>query len=410
MHKLKLIFTAALLLTGSWLLAQEQLNRYLETAAQNNPGLKADFSEYMAALELVPQVKALPDPQLAFGYFISPVETRVGPQQFSISASQMFPWFGTLEARENAAAQKAKAKHQQFMESKSELFRDVKSMYYNLYFNSKSIDIINENLMLLKSIRKVVNVKIKAGKVSMADEYRLMMEINELENQIALLLDRQDVLEAEFASLLNLQETINVQVPDSLWRDDIPLSKENIMDSIRQQNHRLLQLEMNQAALAYKKEAAKLDGMPQINIGLDYTFIGEGENNLSGKDAFMFPKIGISVPLYQIKYKAMVQKVAYEEAANQSRTQSTINSLESLLEKSWKEYLDANRKIRLNEVQMELARKSLKLLESEYTTAGNNFEEILRMERKLLKYNLEFEKAKADKQAAIAFIYYLMGK
>jgi outer membrane protein TolC len=55
--------------------------QYLTTAANNNPELKASFNEYMAALEKVPQVKSLPDPRFAFGYFIQPVETRVGPQQ-----------------------------------------------------------------------------------------------------------------------------------------------------------------------------------------------------------------------------------------------------------------------------------------------------------------------------------------
>jgi len=50
------------------------------------------------------------------------------------------------------------------------------------------------------------------------------------------------------------------------------------------------------------------------------------------------------------------------------------------------------------------------LLETEYITGSKNFEEILRMERNVLKYNLEGERAKADKQAAISFINYLMGK
>lgn len=51
----------------------------------------------------------------------------------------------------------------------------------------------------------------------------------------------------------------------------------------------------------------------------------------------------------------------------------------------------------------------MSLLETEYATGNTNFEEILRMERKVLKYNLELEKAYADKQAAISFITYLMG-
>ena len=94
--------------------AQENLNTYLEIAAQNNPGLKAKFNHYMASLEVIPQVGTLPDPSIAFGFFIQSVETRVGPQQAKFSASQMFPWFGTLEAKENTAALSAKAKFEIF--------------------------------------------------------------------------------------------------------------------------------------------------------------------------------------------------------------------------------------------------------------------------------------------------------
>ena len=76
--------------------AASPLDEYLVQAAENNPGLKAKFAAYQAALEQVPQIGSLPDPQVMFGYFIRPMETRVGPQRARISASQMFPWFGTL--------------------------------------------------------------------------------------------------------------------------------------------------------------------------------------------------------------------------------------------------------------------------------------------------------------------------
>ena len=60
--------------------------------------------------------------------------------------------------------------------------------------------------------------------------------------------------------------------------------------------------------------------------------------------------------------------------------------------------------------QLDLAKKSAKILETDYATGNINFEEILRMERKVLKFSLELEKARADKQAAISFINYLMGQ
>ena len=66
-----------------------------------------------------------------------------------------------------------------------------------------------------------------------------------------------------------------------------------------------------------------------------------------------------------------------------------------------------------NEMASQLAQFSqlqqLEEMNSNLSQSNINFEEILRMERKFLKYNLELEKARADKQAAVSFITYLMG-
>ena len=118
----KIIGIIVLLLMVQNLSAQDELNQYLAVAAENNPGVKAKFNEYLAALEKVPRVGTLPDPQVSFGYFIQPVETRVGPQRAKISASQMFPWFGTLGAKRDIATEMAKSKYETFEAAKSELF------------------------------------------------------------------------------------------------------------------------------------------------------------------------------------------------------------------------------------------------------------------------------------------------
>jgi outer membrane protein TolC len=398
------------LLMSSMLSAQQELKSYLQMAAENNPGLKAKFNEYMASLEVGPQVSTLPDPKVAFGYFISPVETRVGPQQFKISASQMFPWFGTLEAKENMAVQMAKAKYELFLEAKSRLFNEVRATYFNIYFNRRAIEITRENLTILNTFQNLANIKVEAGKVSAVDEYRIKMETGDLENQLALLIDKQSVLELMFYNLLNVEGDQKVLTPEILWAFDLSLSKEQVLDSIKANNHQLLVLSLQQAALSYRKELAGKQGKPDLTIGLDYTFIGQGENNLAGTDAFVFPMIGISIPLYRNKYRAMVNEVVYLQEAKEYELTDKINILETILEKTWKDYLDADRRLRLYISQLELSNQSLNLLETEYATGNKDFEEILRMERKVLKYGLELEKARADKQAAISFINYLMGQ
>ena len=404
-----------LIVFSSGLQSQEILNRYLKTAAENNPGLKARFNQYLATLEIAPQVGTLSDPQFAFGYFIQPVETRVGPQNAKISLTQMFPWFGTLNAREDVAIQQAKAKYETFEEAKSKLFYDVKATYYNLYFTEKVIEKIRENIDILNSFSKLALIKVEAGLASAVDELRIKMEIADLENQLALLRDEYFVQVVNFNNLLNVEENSIVEITDSLWTVEFHFDKQSILDSIYANNHRLQSYDFQFQSFVSKENASRKSGLPNFSIGVDYIFIGKSENpaleaSQSGKDAILFPKIGLTIPLYRKKYNAMVNEAVYLQKSVTEQKVEKKNVLETLFEKTNKNYNDAGRRLELNKRQSILALQAMQILQTEYSTQNKNFEEILRMERRLLKYTLELEKARADKNAAVAFMEYLMGK
>jgi len=404
-----------LILIGFSVSAQDELDDYLYTAAENNPGLKAKFSEYMAALEKVPQVGTLPDPTVAFGFFIRPVETRLGPQQARISASQMFPWFGTLSAKEDVVTEMAKAKYELFEEAKSRLFYDVKSTWYNLYFTNRAVAITRENIEILNTFQKLALVKIEAGKASAVDELRVEMEVLDLENQLLLLLDKYQTQKVAFNNLLNVDETQEVIIPELLETTEINLSREALLDSIRSNNHQVLNLEFQQASYEYQQTVARKMGSPSFTLGMDYIFVGESSNpalgpNESGRDAMMLPMVGISIPLYRKKYTSQVREAVFMQEAKQNQQIEKINVLETIYEKANTDYKDSKRRIDLHDQQLKLAGKALKILETEYATDGKNFEEILRMERQVLLHNLELEKSRSDLNASVAFITYLMGK
>jgi cobalt-zinc-cadmium efflux system outer membrane protein len=388
--------------------AQDVPDRYLLLAAENNPGLKSKFYSYMAALETVPQAGALPDPQMAFGYFIRPVETRLGPQEFRISASQMLPWFGTLKTGEKMAGQQARVKYEALREARSALFHEVRSTFYTLYFNEKAVSIVQDNIRILDTFRKLALVKIEAGRASMVDRYRLDMEMGDLENRLAFLKDQQISLEVEFFKLLN-SEPEPVVFPDTLWAKDPGLERHEMLDSIFARNHQLLSIEWQREALTTGKELAARKGRPGFSVGLDYFLIGKGQDNFSGNDALVFPRVGITIPLYREKFRSMIREAAYLETAKENEKAEKENRLGTMFENTWKEYLDASRRVNLYRGQKDLAEKSIHLLETAYATDGSDFEEVLRMERKLLFYALELERARADRQAAISFMDYLRG-
>lgn len=413
--KVKYIILALLLVITNTVFAQDELNRYLEISADNNPELKAKFNEYLAALEVVPQVKSLPDPQLAFAYFIQPVETRLGPQQVSFSLTQMFPWFGTLSAREDVAVKNAKARYEAFEDAKSNLFFEVKASYYDLYFIKQAIRITTSNIKLLNTIRDIAIIKVESGSVSAVDQLRVDMELLDLENNIAILKDKWDVNLVKFNKLLNIEKYSEVIIPEELWDDDLPYTKQAVLDSLQQNNPQIKNLDYLIKSYQSKEALAKKNGMPNISVGVDYIMIGTSDNDmvdpaLNGQDAILFPKIGITIPLYRKKYTAMAKEAVLMQEAFENKKIAKTNSLESVFEKVYKEYEDANRRIDLYKKQEILAERAIQMLETEYSTHGKDFEELLRMEKRLLRYSLELEKARSDKQASIAFINYLIGK
>ena len=271
MKNIKLLLSCFLLMLMQFVQAQEELNDYLKIAATNNPGLKAMFSDYMAAMERVPQVGTLPDPNFAFGYFIQPVETRLGPQKATFNLAQSFPWFGLLNAKEDVATEMAKATYEEFENTKSNIFFEVKTAYYNYYFIEKAIQITKDNIEILEVFKRLSLVKIETGNASIVDELRVEMELNDLENQMALFLDSKDVLQVKFNNLLNRAVISEIIVPEVLWQDEIPIDQLNMLDEVFASNHQLKSIEHKLNAFVNQEVVAKKEGLPKFNIGLNYT-------------------------------------------------------------------------------------------------------------------------------------------
>ncbi len=407
-----IVFLVFLLLPGSKLSAQEDLDGYLKVAAENNPGLKAQFNDYMAAMEKVPQVGALPDPSITFGYFIRPVETRVGPQRANFNLMQSFPWFGLLEAKEDVATEMAKAKYEEFENTKSNLFFEVKTAYYNYYFIEKAIKITEENMEILNIFKRLSLVKIETGNASVVDELRVELELNDLENQLALFKDTKYVLQVKFNNLLNTDDQAPIAVPDTLWQDELPEGQLNMLEEIYASNHQLKVIEHKLNAFVNQEVVAKKDGLPKFNLGLSYTIVDENPMSTAvdnGNDAFVFPLVGVSIPLYRKKYKAMVEEAKYLQEGELLRREDKKNSLTTIYENTSKDFNDGDRRIALNKRQAEIAKKVLDILITSYSTDARDFEEVLRIERQLLQYELAYQKALTDKSAAVAFIQYLLG-
>lgn len=399
-----IIISVTLLFPG--ILRGQTLNDYLKEAGENHPGLKAAWHEYYAALEKVPQVGTLPDPMLSFGVFVSPVETRLGPQQLKVSISQMFPWFGTLKEKEKAAAEKAKIEYQQFQDLKNQVYKQVKTQWYQLYKTGRAISITKENLDILNSLKTLSRRNYETGKSEMADLLRINVNIREQENRLEDLQEQLSTQKTEFNLLLNRSGKDTLVTPGSIQLDTFNTLA--YRDSVRK-NPKLTALSHKQTALEHQYEVDKKKGYPSISLGLDYAVLGNREDMQvaqNGRDVIM-PMVGISLPLYREKYKAMKRETKMKLEAVRNEQKNRLNNLSSQYEKAEEQYLDAVRKVNLYKEQVEETERIYNLLKTNYSADGENFFELLRTRLMVQKFELKLEKAKANQNIAVSTLKYL---
>jgi outer membrane protein TolC len=459
-----------LLLTGSILSAQpDSLLYYLETAAKNNPGIRQKFTEYQAALEKVPQVGSLSDPELSIGVFLSPMELLSGKQVSDIRLMQMFPWFGVLRNAKDEMSLMANAKFEVFRDAKLQVYYDVYRTWNELVKVRKDIDISEKNIEILKVIERLALIRFKAapgggsssqkppmqgssqpninaagtpgmkgmtGNTSntgnnssnqnsslqsssmdvssqsgLAEIYRIQIEAGDLQNNISSLKNQEQTVQAQFNSLLNRNLSSKVSTVDTLIADNSEFTLANIADSILAKNPMLGMLEFEKQSYAARKKMVSGMGKPMVGLGLNYTLINKSATpmvpDMNGRDMIM-PMVTVTLPIYRKKYNAMQKEADLMGIAASQNYESTANALKTELYQAIQLYEDANRRVGLYAKQFQLASKSLDLSLKSFSTSSSGLTEVLRVRQQTLDYELLQVQAVADLNSSVAWLKRLM--
>lgn len=383
---------------------------YFQTAAENNPGLLAKYKEYEAALQKIPQVSSLSDPAFSFGYFISPAETRSGPQRAKFSLVQMFPWFGTLKSQGDVAALRAEAKFQNFLDARNKLWFQVASVYYSLYELKEMIKVEQGNISLLESYKNIATKKFANGAGSMVDVLRADIMLKDAQTNLGILKDKEKPLLTRFNTLLNRPADEMAIISDTIMTGKFENNFRN--DSLIAGNPTIKALDLEiQATKAAGISAQKL-GLPKLGVGLDYVIVSE-RNDLTmpgnGKDILM-PMVSVSIPVFRRRYDSAVKEARLMQESYLYQKEEKENTLISKYENAWFEIRQQTQLLSLYEQQIQTSQQSLNLLFTSYENSGNAFEEVLRMQQQLLKYQKLRAATLKQYQTALAEINYLTSK
>ncbi|HEY5653933.1 MAG TPA: TolC family protein [Pontiella sp.] len=386
------------------------LKAVLELGEVQNPGLQATHDQWKASEELVAVKKALPDPNISYGYHFESIETRVGPQNHRFSISQKFPGFGKLSLQESIAQQESQVAHKKYEQKRFFLNYQITKAYAELYYLKRSIEVTEARIRLIQDLEQIARTRYKAG-APMGATLQAQVELGRLEDQLAALNDQRKPRSAKLNALLHRPENAPLAWPQHVNYMPINFSQEELRASIARFNPEIEEWDQRIQQEEQKIKLARRERYPDFVVGLQYIQTGDADMTVSdsGKDPII-GTIGITLPIWAGKNRARIQSASYQKTASVFNRENRKQELEFALQEVLFELRDADRKINLYKASLiPKAQQSLEVNRKGYESGTMEFINLIDAERMLLEFDLAYERARADHLIARARLSQLTG-
>lgn len=404
MKQIKQLYIWSVLVCAMAGTAVAQTPDTLLRAAEAHPQVRMAWQHYEAAKAAAGGEGYLPDPQLGMGYFIQPIETRVGPQRLRLSLSQPFPWPGTLRVQRQQAAASAELAWFVYRDRLAQQQEEVSLVWQQRLAAQELLQLRQDELRLLQLAEHTLLSQYGSGLQPLTAVLSLQAEIASGEAAIA----RQQVALESINQLLRLR---------SGWPEDqaLPVPTQQLQLQWEEDHPRF---EQHPAATAlYHKEQAtraleqlsKLAGRPQWQAGVDYVVTAPGpdpslQNN--GRNGIA-PTISLSIPLYGKKYKAGRVAAAARHKAVIEEQATLLNQLRQRWVSAKEMYQQAAADHTLASAQLQRYAQITRLGEEAMANDSGDLLELLRYRQQAYHWRRELVDALLRQNMALLHITYL---
>lgn len=390
------------------------LKDLIEEALVNNPQLKSFYSASQADVARVPQAGALPDPMLSLNMMNLPVDNFVFDQEpmtgKQVGVKQLFPFPGKLGLKERIARKGADVSIASYQEMRNQLIRNVKLVYYDIYFVDQSIITTEKNEALLEEFVKIAETKYSVGKGLQQDVLKAQVELSRMTDRLINLQQKREALEARMNALLNRP------VEQSLGRTAEVKPQTKTFDRARLEQ--LLE-EKRPLIEAWKKKIeqskdrvalARKNYWPDFSLSLAYTQRDQLQSGMGGVD-FLSGGVSLNIPLY---FWRKQRKAVEENTIRQRQVEESYGNIHNQIYSDLDNVLtDLDKNVELLELYrtgiVPQARQSLESSLIGYQTNKVDFLTLVNNQLTLFNLELEYERIISNYQKNLAELEFVAG-
>jgi len=371
----------------------ESLADLLQFAFDNNPTIQQARAGLEAARARIGHVGTLPNPQLKATLFLLPIETRVGPQRLAISATQNFPFPGTLSTKEAVAARAADVRAALLEAMVRDLLIEVRLAWYELHYLARALEIIRQNQAIALQIVEQGEAAFGKGDIPYFDYNRAQAELARLLYDEAAL---QDLLTTQWRTLNALLDRPEVPLPTipklASIRLETPL--DDLPEIALENRHEITAAHHLEERADASLELAEKGFWPNFGVGVSWlVHEAEGTAPDRGQDALGLT-VGFDIPIWRSSLAAKVDEAEARKREAGFKAKSEASRVRTMLADRVYDYVDSRRLLTLYDEN--LIPQAAAAMNSAEALSQGNFGTLLERKAIWLQFRLARERALAN--------------
>lgn len=373
------------------------LEQALSEAARANPELAAAAAAAQAAGRRPLQQATPMGPRVEIERMYSPTDRQPfdGAQERSVAITQELPFPTTLALKAKEARQSAAMAEERLRGKRLEIAARTRSTYAALWLVQRSLDILEENLSLMRRFSRVAESKFIAGHASQSDALKAQLELTRMLNMQLALAEEQAVSQAELAGLLGREDAAFGRLEDPPLPSSATLA--GAEQSALSRSPELAESRLSAERSGTRLALARSEYLPSLM--LQYRRRSGGAMLPRSHDGVL----GFSLPLWFWRPAAMAAEAKAERAMAQAElgaarldTMAAARRAAARLRAS----------LRLGELYgntvLPQAEAALRVAESSYQSNKTGFLDLLDAQRSFLAARLEQTQYRAQAQERLA--------
>lgn len=388
-------------------------------ALDDNPSLAAMRYRYEALQEVPSQVGTLPDPMVNVNAMNFPTDTfdrdQEGMTQLQFGFSQVFPFPGKLNLKQEAATFDAIAAGFSVDEMRVRLANSVKTTWWQIHYLDRALDTLEMNKGLLRQFIAVAKTKYETGQGLQQDILLAQLELSKLIDQGIKLVALRKHQAIQLNTLMDrpASNDITLATIDLSKMPDI-LSEAELFEIADETRPTIKEKETQVEAARSRLELAKRDRYPDFKLGLTYgERTGDNPPFMGGSRADLFSvMVGAKIPLYagRKQSRAISQKTAelaknrYALIDEKGVVRATIAAAATDYQKSKEQYELFRKGI------IPQAEQTVQSMLAAYQVSEVDFLNLVRSQMTLFNYELLYWKSVSEANQALSRLEAAVGK